>query len=214
MRYIVRALLITVLALGLAGCSGLRLVDAQVSAASTLADASVLKGARYRFEQTPLQTPSSSTTSPVSAAPAWSYDSLAEQALAEVGLVRDEANAAYTVLLGVRITPYLVDTSGRPYSSLYPYGGFSTTWGLGAWRGSSLGWGIGGRFPPTTHYRYELSLLMRDVRSGALVYETQAVHDGPWNDSKNILGAMFQAALKDFPEQVRGPRRINIEIPR
>jgi hypothetical protein len=224
MRRLVSTLVVVASALVLSACSGMRLVDSQVSAASTLSDTSVLKGARYRFEQTPLQTPQQTQPPTLLPAPqaaqatplrqsAALYD-LAEQALGEAGLVRDDANAAYTFIIGVRVTPYLVDSTGRPYNGLYPYGGFSTVWGLGGWRSSGYGWGIGGRFPPATHYRHELSLLMRDVRSGALVYETQAMHDGPWNDTHNILAAMFKAALKDFPEQGRGTRRVDIEIAR
>jgi hypothetical protein len=68
-------------------------------------------------------------------------------------------------------------------------------------------------FPPSTSYRYEVSLLLRDLRNGQVVYETRAVHFGPWLDTRNILPVMFQAALKDFPNPPAGGRKINIEIP-
>jgi len=38
-----------------------------------------------------------------------------------------------------------------------------------------------------------------------VVYETSATHEGPWNDSDNILRALFAAALKDFPTRLPAP---------
>ena len=80
--------------------------------------------------------------------------------------------------------------------------------------GSMMGLGMGMRFPPTTSYRHELSLILRDLRNSQVVYETRAVHDGPWSDTVNLLPALLDAALRDFPNPPPGPRKINIEIPR
>jgi hypothetical protein len=80
--------------------------------------------------------------------------------------------------------------------------------------GSGGMWGLGFNFPPPTMYRREVSLLMRDLKSAQVVYETRAVHDGPWHDTDNVLAAMFDAALKDFPHPPAGTRRVNVEIPR
>ena len=184
----------------LTGCSGMRIIDTQVRAASTLSDSTSLQGASYKFERSPLNP----APSPASDA----LETQAEQALSQVGLVRNDS-ATLTVLLGMRVTPYLVNNSAR--MSPYAYGG----WGSGTRFGGGIGWGInlGSRFPPSTLYRHELQILMRDVRSGQLVYETQAVHDGPWADPQ-ILPALFSAALKDFPNPGAPLRRVDIEIPR
>jgi hypothetical protein len=74
------------------------------------------------------------------------------------------------------------------------------------------GWGM--RFPPPPQYQYEVSLLMRDLRSGLVVYETQAAHNGPWSDAEKIIPALMKAALKDFPNPPARNRQVNIEIAR
>jgi hypothetical protein len=188
----------------LSGCSGMRIIDTQVRAASTLSDSTSLQGASYKFERSPLSLAPNNNPE--------ALETQAEQALSQVGLVRNDAAAALTVLLGLRVTPYLVDQGSRLYGSPFAYGGWGGSMRYGA--GIGLGWGMGSRFPPTTLYRHELQILMRDVRSGQLVYETQAVHDGPWNDSANLLPALLSAALKDFPNPGAPVRRVDIESPR
>jgi len=63
-------------------------------------------------------------------------------------------------------------------------------------------------------YRREVSLLMRRLSDGALVFESNARSDGYWADDEAVLPAMFEAALRDFPNPPQGVRRVNIEIPR
>lgn len=195
-----RLLTLFMLTLLLSGCGGLRLVDAQVQATAT--SAPIESGARYRFERLPSQ-----ADQPQAA----QVEAITQVALAQVGLVRNDSAARYSVLPGARIQPYSADywgdPIGRPVTG--PYG--QIVIGTGS-AGSMVGWGM--RFPPPTHYRYEVSLLLRDLQSGQVVYETRAFHDGPWRDSDNILAALFEAALKDFPHPPGGMRRINIEIPR
>lgn len=190
------------LSLLLTGCGGMRLVDTQVQAHATRAPGSTIgKGARYRFERLPSQADEATRSAEVEA--------IAETALSRAGLVRDEAQARYSVLLGTRVQSYLTDTFGRPLGSAGNglYG--SIMLGTG---GSAFGMGM--RFPPPTHYRFEASLLLRDLSSGAVVFESRATHDGPWSDTHNILPAIFDAALQDFPHPPSGPRQIKIEIPR
>jgi len=190
------SLAVTVL---LAGCGGMRLVDTQVQ--STATSTTVDKGSRYRFERLPSQ-----ADQPQAA----QVEAFVQVALAQVGLVRNDTAARYSVLPGVRIQPYSADYWGDPLGR--PGGSYGQiTIGAGN-AGSMVGWGM--RFPAPTHYRYEVSLLLRDLQSGQVVYETRATHDGPWRDSDNLLPALFEAALRDFPRPPAGPRRINIEIPR
>jgi hypothetical protein len=73
---------------------------------------------------------------------------------------------------------------------------------------------MGMGFPPPSQYRHEARLLLRDLTSGLVVYETSATHEGPWSDSDNILRALLAAALKDFPNPPPGVRRVKVEIPR
>ncbi len=193
----------------LTGCSGLRLIETQVLAISTLpANAPPMTGVRYRFERLPSQNQQASAE-PVEA--------LVQEALARVGLMRDDAATIYSVQVGVGVQPYLGDSGGYPLSQSWygagrPGGYGSIMWGSGM-RRPGVGFGMNMGFPPSTSYRYEVSLLLRDLRNSQVVYETRAVHFGPWSDTRNILPVLFQAALKDFPKPPAGGRKINIEIP-
>ena len=63
-------------------------------------------------------------------------------------------------------------------------------------------------------YRSEVTLVLRDLRSMKIVYESQAKHEGPWPDRTIIYASLFEAALRDFPNPPAGARRVPIEIPR
>ena len=185
----------------LTGCAGMRVVDSQVLAVANVPPGVQLQGAKYRFERLPSQ---------LGNPEAGLAEQQAEQALAAVGLVRDDAAAQLSVLVGFQGTQYLADPWGSPYPG--PYGSISI--GRGAPWGTGVGVGMGMRFPPPTHYRREVSLILRDLKSGQVVYETRASHDGPWNDSTTIFATLFKAALAHFPNPPAGPQRVNIEIPR
>lgn len=196
-----RLLALLALTLLLTGCSSVRLVDAQVQAIAT--STAIDKGARYRFERLPSQ-----ADQPRSA----QVEAIAQVALAQVGLVRNDSAARYSVLLGSRVQSYMADNWGNPLGT--PGGSYGQIIiGTGN-TGSMVGFGLGMGFPSPTWYRYEVSLLLRDLGSNQVVYETRAFHDGTWSDSDRILPALFEAALKDFPTPPAGVRRINIEIPR
>lgn len=68
--------------------------------------------------------------------------------------------------------------------------------------------------PAVPYYQREVSVVLRDARSGRVVYETSAAHDGPWADSPTLWAALYDAALQGFPQPPAGPRRIVIEVPR
>ena len=197
----VKPLLLVVLAALLAGCAGMRLIDTQVLALAQVPPGLQLQGARYRFERLPSQAGNPE---------AGLAEQQAEQALAAVGLVRDDAAAQLSVLVGFVGTRFLADPWGQPYPNTWG----SISLGRGVPWGSGVGIGMGMRFPPTTHYRREVSLILRDLRSGLVVYETRASHEGPWSDSLPIFQVLFQAALANFPNPPAGPQRVNIELPR
>ena len=183
----------------LSGCAGLRVVDSQVLAVANVPAGMSLQGARYRFERLPSQ---------VSNPEAGLAEQQAEQALAAVGLVRDDAAAQLSVLVGFQGTQYLAD----PWA--YPGGWGSVSISRGAGWGSGVGFGMDMRMPPPPQYRREVSLILRDLRSGQVVYETRAAHDGPWSDSTTIFATLFKAALAHFPTPPAGVQQVNIEIPR
>ena len=185
----------------LSGCAGLRVVDSNVLAVANVPPGVQLQGAHYRFERLPSQ---------LSNPEAGLAEQQAQQALTTVGLVRDDPGAQISVLVGFAGSQYVSDPWGRPYPSTWG----SVSIGRGVPWGSGVGVGMGMRFPPPTQYRREVSLIMRDLRSGQVVYETRATHDGIWSDSAQVFATLFQAALANFPNPPAGPRRVNIQIPR
>lgn len=186
----------------LSGCAGVRLVDTDVR--SFMTPPGVAAGATYRFERLPSQQADATAHARL--------ESMAAHALAKVGLVRKDAGADYSVQVASsqRVDPY------APWDE--PYGGRlglgfglrSGYIGLGASRPLMPGFGMG----DSPYYWREVSLLIRHLPTLQVVYETRGAHDGRWSDSEAVLPAMFDAALRDFPHPLPGPRRIHIEIPR
>ena len=188
----------------LTGCATVRLIDSDVVSVAAAPAGMSLQGATYRFERLPSQ-----ANNPE----AGLAEQQAQAAMTAVGLVRDDANAQLSVLVGFAGTQYLADAWGRPL----PPGAWSPYYGsisVGRGIGPNVGLGMGMRFPPPTQYRREVSLIMRDLKSGQVVYETRATHDGPWSDSAQVFATLFQAAMANFPNPPAGLRRVNIEIPR
>lgn len=186
----------------LSGCASMRLVDSDVTSVVAVPPGMSLLGAKYRFERLPSQ---------VHNPEAGLAEQQAQAAMTAVGLVRDDAAASLSVMVGFSGTQYPADPWGRPIAPGWsPYGNLA----IGAGWGSHIGLGVGMRFPPPTHYRREVSLIMRDLQSGQVVYETRASHSGPWSDSAPIFGTLFQAAMANFPNPPPGLRRVNIELPR
>ena len=180
----------------LTGCGSMRLIDSQVQSVNAQGAVS-LQGANYRFERLPSQ---------INNPAAGLAEQQAQVALLTAGLVRDDPGAQLSIQVQARATTFMADPWGRPVAGL----GMNSYWG----RGIGVNWGM--RFPPQNPYpyQYEVSLLMRDLRSGQVVYETQAAHSGPWSDSGKIFPALMTAALKDFPNPPAKTRQVNIEIQR
>ena len=195
--------LATVLALSLlTGCASMRIIDSDVVSVAAVPSGMSLQGAKYRFERLPSQ---------VNNPEAGLAEQQAQAAMTAVGLVRDDAGAQISVLVNFSGVQYLADPWGRPLPPGWtPYGNVY----LGSGLGPHVGLGLGMRFPPPTHYHREVGLIMRDLKTGQVVYETRASHDGPWRDNSTIFATLFQAALANFPNPPSGLRRVNIELPR
>ena len=190
----------------LTGCASMRLIDSDVVSVAAAPPGMSLQGAKYRFERLPSQMHNPE---------AGLAEQQAQAAMTAVGLVRDDAAASLSVMVGFSGTQYQADPWGRPLGPGWiPYGSIAVGSGFGRNFGSHVGLGVGMRFPPPTQYRREVSVVMRDLKSGQVVYETRASHAGPWSDSVPIFATLFQAALANFPNPPAGPRRVNIEVPR
>ena len=194
---------ILALCTGLAGCATRWVVDSDVLTFSSLA--AVPAGATYRFERLPSQ----------QAGEAWQQqlEAMAAAALDRVGLRLDDASQQYTAQIEARVRaelspwadPWLFD---GPWGAGYGYHGYARRWYGGGWYGGP------GFIPPAANpwYEREVSIVLRDVGSNRVVYETRARNDGPYNVSATILPVMFQAALQGFPNPPQGERRVNIEL--
>jgi hypothetical protein len=190
----------------LTGCASMRLIDSDVVSVAAAPPGMNLQGAKYRFERLPSQAHNPE---------AGLAEQQAQAAMTAVGLVRDDAHAQLSVMVGFSGSSYLADPWGRPLGPGWsPHGSIAIGTGWGGGFGSHIGLGMGMRFPPPTHYRREVSLIMRDLKSGQVVYETRASHSGPWSDSMPIFSTLFQAAMANFPNPPTGVRRVNIELPR
>lgn len=191
------------LVLGLSACAtGPRVVSSQVHTVSAQAPGdAVLQQARYRFEVAPARPePGQMSTERL--------QQLAGQALAQVGLVHDEAGAQLAVQVTGRVSAYWMDDWGRPYGSLS-----RMSFGVGIARGG-WGLGLGGPLWDTSIpvYGSEVQLLMRDLQSGQIVYDSRARHDGPWHNTDAVLTALLAAALEGYPNPPQGTRRIDVPV--
>ena len=199
-----RAFFALFLAASLSGCATSWVVDSDVKSFSSLA--AVPPGATYRFERLPSQQ--------ADAARQESLEAMAAAALEKVGLRRDDAKPQYSAQIGARVTaglspwadPWLFDGPWGGYG--YGYHGYARRWYGGGWYGGP------GFIPPAANpwYEREVSIVLRDIGSNRVVYETRARNDGPYNVSSTILPVMFQAALQGFPNPPQGERRVNIEL--
>ncbi|MDB5966180.1 MAG: hypothetical protein JWQ72_2680 [Polaromonas sp.] len=183
----------------LAGCSGMRIVDSDVTAFPAWTSAPPGPNTPYRFERLPSQQ-----------LPAMQQDrieEIARSSLARVGMVLDPNPARFSVQ--VVLNTQVVQ---RYPNSAFGYGGPGVFLGAG-----NLGSSVGLSFPigfGEPYYQRELRITMRELSSQKVVFETRALHDGPWGDAFAVLPAMVDAALMGFPQPPVGTRRVNVEIPR
>jgi hypothetical protein len=55
--------------------------------------------------------------------------------------------------------------------------------------------------------------LIRDRASGKPLFEARASSEGTARSDAALFGAMFEAALMDFPRLGVNPRRVTVELP-
>ena len=182
----------------LTACSGMRVVDSDVTAFSAWTAAPPAPGTRYRFERLPSQTTATQQDR---------IEALATTSLAKVGMALSPADARYSVQVLL-----VTEIAQRYPDSGFGLGGPGVSIG-----GGSFGTSIGLSFPigfANPDYRRTVSLLMRELSSQKVVFETRALHSGSGGDAFAVLPAMLDSALLGFPQPPAGTRRINVEIPR
>jgi hypothetical protein len=180
-------------AMVLAGCAGGYLLDNQVQTFSGLT--AVPSNLGYRFERLPSQ------QNPEQA----QVEALADGALFRAGFKRDDAAPQYGVQVSARVQRVL-----SPYADPWDMG---FGWGLGFGR-RGVGIGFGGPLGrmESPWYQREVGIVVRELATQRVVYETHALNAGPWLDNNGVLAAMFGAALQGFPTPPPGPRRVDIQM--
>jgi hypothetical protein len=188
-RFLLAAAALVAAAL-LSGCAGTYLLDNRVQSFSTLP--ALPAAPTYRFERLPSQ----------QADPAQGQlESLADPALFKAGLRRDDAAPRYSVQVSARTQRVL-----SPYAD--PWDSWGWGWGIGRRR-----WQLGGFSSwDRPWYEREVAVIVREVGSNRVVYESRAGNDGPVSDSGAVLTAMFEAALQGFPNPPQGVRRVDIPL--
>ena len=183
----------------LAGCSSMRIVDSDVSAFAAWTAAPPTPGTPYRFERLPSQLWANAQQDRVEA--------MAAVSLARVGMVLDPGAARFNVQVMV----------SSQIGERFPDDGFPINGPGMLIGGGSLGTSIGMTYPirfSEPYYKREVTVLMRELATQKVVFETRALNTGPWNDAFSVLPAMLDSALLGFPQPPAGTRRINVDIPR
>lgn len=179
------------LAIVLGACSTVRTADSSVT--SFAGQAAAVSGATYRFEQLPSQ----------SKEPLYGeIQAMAEKALSETGLKRDDAAARYSVEISMVSEQFL----RQPFVVMGRYSRFVMP-------SDRLFWP--GYYPSmmdSVSYRYQLRLVMRDTSTARVAYETTAELEVPWSDSINMIPALLKAALRDYPVPPTSTRKVQVEL--
>ncbi|MCB2016733.1 MAG: hypothetical protein KDF54_04385 [Hydrogenophaga sp.] len=194
------------LSLWLGGCAGVYRVDSQVQSYARWeqgTDGAVPTGQQhYRFERLPSQREGNAVLAQDQ------LESLTRTALAKSGW--QMAAPGSTATWSVQVSADMRTLPRAPWDE--PWGGVGIGWGLYGGNGFfGTHWMLRSDMP---YHERKVSLVIRRVTSGQVVYETHADHDGRWNSTPELWGAMLEAALKDFPDPPAGARQINIDLPR
>jgi Domain of unknown function (DUF4136) len=201
-----KSALILTLALALGGCAAMRRVDSEVSTYSQWP--AERKPATYAFERLPSQQARATQQQMV--------EDAARAAIEAAGFTpaTDPASADVNVQLGARIdgvdrTPYYDDPFWW-HAGLHRWrGSFNYSFGYSAGFGGSA-FGMRWAEPPT--YEREVMLLLRDRQSGQALYEAHASNSSAAPVFGSVMPALFEAALKDFPNGGVNPRRVSVEL--
>jgi hypothetical protein len=183
--------------LALTGCAGIRTIDSDVTSYSQWPAGR--KPASYAYERLPSQQAQAQLQETLEAA--------ARDALAQAGFVEaaNPADAEVSVQVGARVNRY------APWDD--PFWGHA---GFGFGRSHRFGWwgpGMGMNYEPP-RYEREVGVLMRDRKTGQVLYEARASNESLSGADSATFAAMFEAALKDFPQPAVNPRRVSVPLPK
>ena len=198
----------------LSGCNSMRIIESQVQTSTQWPTGTASKTAApakafFRLDRLPADVNNLQA--------GWAEVEL-EAALAPMGWTRNDIQAQYTIWIGVRAAEFIADPWGRPVRGPW-VNRFNMSIGTG-YRPHGVGWGLGmstgmrAGFPPPSGYAQEVSIIIRDLQTSNVVYQTKALHEGPWSDHPNIWRPMISAALQGFPNPSVLNRRVDTTIAR
>ena len=125
----------------------------------------------------------------------------------------DLNSAEYLMQVGARVTtndPWIYnDALFWRGSFRYGYYGRYGRWGRGPFGGFNGGFGY---YDGYATFDREVALIIRDRKTGQLLYEARASNTGPSASIDYLLPAMFEAAMKDFPGVGPNPRSVTTQI--
>jgi hypothetical protein len=193
------------LAAVLSGCATSWTVDSNVTSFSRPPGPKA--PATYRFDRLPSQQAQEATQ--------LELEAMASVAMASVGLTRNDASPRYAAQINARVSVQVSPWADPWVYSAWPgYGYFGRPWpyyGYGrGWYGG--GW-YGAPYYSSPWYTREVSVVLRELPSNQVVYETRASNDGPYNANGPVFAAMFQAAMQGYPNPPAGVRRVDVVIP-
>lgn len=125
----------------------------------------------------------------------------------------DEKQAEYLMQVGARVSSNDPWVYNEPlfWRGGWRYGPYGPRWGRGLYAGGWYGGPWGSPYSSPTYER-EVALLIRDRKTGQLLYEARASNAGPSASISYLLPAMFEAAMKGFPGTGPNPRQVTTQI--
>lgn len=189
--------------LTLSACTGVRTLS---SAVSSYGDwPAERKPGSYAFDRLPSQQ-------------AFAAESDALEANARVALERagfKPVAAGETPELLVQIGARIDQISVSPWDDpLWWRGGFGY-WRYGPWISPRWGLASGPGWGPRwdrPRYERQVALLIRDRASGKPLFESRASSEGSGRADAQLLSAMFEAAMADFPKPAPNPHRVDVVL--
>lgn len=196
------------LAAGLTGCAGLNTLTSEVSSYGSWP--AERRPGGYVFERLPSQQ--------ARAEQQQRLETAARPALEAVGFkpASDPKSAEYTVQLSARSSANERSRSSDPFFGWQavprPYGVPGRPYHYGYGYGPAYNPGLWVVPMDIPSYEREVVVLIRDAKQGQTLYESHAVSDGSSPNFRGLLNAMFEAALKDFPQGGPGPRNVTTPL--
>lgn len=183
--------------LSLAACAGFGTVTSDV--ASYGAWPAERKPSSFAFERLPSQVKNSARQDKLEAA--------ATAALQKAGfsLATEPNSADVLVMVGARISVQELSPWDDPFWWQYHRSFWRHSPRLSPYSSYYLG---------NRRYEREVAVVLRDHQGGAVLYEGRAANDGLSEGDASVVGAMFEAAMSDFPRTIPEPHDVTVPLQR